>query len=330
MVDSDFAALYIMRKLVLPSIILLIVVFFVVRGFWNNQLSPVSSEKSTIIFVVDKGEGFSKVTDNLKKAKLIKSSLAFMALGKQSGLDNKVLAGTFRLAPSYSARDILRALTSQPLDNWVTLIEGWRVEEMADKLNKELKIDKGEFLKIAKEGYMFPDTYLFPKDYSASQIVEKLQNTFDMKYSDDLKMKIKKLGLTEKEGVILASIVEREARSDKARTDVASILLKRLKIGMGLNADATVQYILGYQKDEKSWWKRHLTRTDLKTPSLYNTYLHSGLPPTPICNPSLASLIAVANADSSTPYLYYIHDSKGIPHYGKTLEEHNQNVANYP
>ena len=319
-----------MKKLLLPIIILLIILFFVVRGFWNSQLSPVSTDQTAIIFVVDKGEGFSKVTDDLKKAKLIKSSLAFMILGKQSGLDSKVLAGTFRLSPSFSARDILKVLSSQPLDNWVTLIEGWRVEEMAAKLSSELGVSSSEFLKIAKEGYMFPDTYLFPKDYSVSQIVEKLQNTFDQKYSDELKSKIKKLGLTEKEGVILASIVEREARSDKAREDVASILLKRLKIGMGLNTDANIQYILGYQPSEKTWWKRHLTRDDLKTPSPYNTYLHSGLPPTPICNPSLASLTAVANADSSTPYLYYIHDSKGVPHYGKTLEEHNQNVANYP
>ena len=99
---------------------------------------------------------------------------------------------------------------------------------------------------------------------------------------------------------------------------------------MGLNADATIQYILGYQPNEKSWWKRHLTRDDLKVPSPYNTYLYVGLPPTPICNPSLSSLTAVASADPSTPYLYYYHDSKGISHYGKTLDEHNQNVANYP
>ena len=124
--------------------------------------------------------------------------------------------------------------------------------------------------------------------------------------------------------------MEREARSDQARTDVASILLKRFKIGMGLNADATIQYMLGYQKNEKSWWKRNLTKDDKKVDSPYNTYLYRGLPPAPICDPGLSSLTAVANADSDTPYLYYYHDSEGNSYYTKTLEEHNQNVANYP
>ncbi|MFA5932744.1 MAG: endolytic transglycosylase MltG [Microgenomates group bacterium] len=211
----------------------------------------------------------------------------------------------------------------------VTLIEGWRVEEMAEKLNKELGIKNKDFLVVAKEGYMFPDTYFFEPDASASAVAKKLRSTFDLKYDADLQAKIKKLGLTSSEGVILASIVEREARSDEARKMVASILLKRLKIDMGLNVDAGIQYALGYQQAEKSWWKRNLTKDDLKINSPYNTYIHAGFPPTPICNPSLSSLEAIANADSKTPYLYYFHDSQGVSHYSKTLEEHNQQIADY-
>ena len=328
-------------KKYIAFIIFIIIIIFILRGWWNSQLDSVSSDKTSTIFVIDKGENFSKVAEDLKRENLIKSSWAFTIFAKQSGLSNKIQAGTFRLSKSYSAAETLKVLTNQPLDTWVTLIEGWRVEEMAKKLNSQLGVDEKEFIKTAKEGYMFPDTYLFPKDYSVSQIVKKLRDTFDQKYSDDLKIKIKEKGLTAEQGVILASIVEREARSDKARTEVASILLKRLNIGMALNADATIQYILGYQPEENppagtksdlvgGWWKRHLTREDLKVKSPYNTYLHSGLPPTPICNPSLASLQAVANADSSTPYLYYYHDSKGNSHYGKTLEGHNANVSNNP
>lgn len=300
------------------------------KGWWGSQLAAVSDDKSTKIFVVDKGESFSKVVNDLKKQNLIKSPFIFTIFAKHSNLSSKIQSGTFRLSPSYSARDTLNALTDKPLDTWVTLLEGWRGEEMAKKLSDELGVQSSEFLKVAKEGYMFPDTYLFPKDYSAKQIAGRLEDTFDQRYSDELKSKIKALGLTEGQGVILASIVEREARSDKARTEVASILLKRFKIGMGLNADATLQYILGYQKDEKSWWKRNLTEEDKMVKSAYNTYLHAGLPPAPICNPGLASLKAVANADSSTPYLYYYHDSKGNSYYAKTLEEHNENVANHP
>lgn len=322
-----------MRKLI-TIIIFITVIILITKWWWNSQLSPVSSDKSTKIFVVDRGESFPKIAEDLKKADLIKSSWIFNLYGKQSGLASKIQAGTFRLSKSYSAKEILKALTDQPLDVWITLLEGWRIEEMAKKLNEQLGIDEKEFIKLAVEGYMFPDTYLFPKDYSPQQIAQRLKSTFEQKYSDDLRRKIKSLGLTETQGVVLASIVEREARSQQARVMVASILLKRFKIGMGLNVDATIQYILGYQKDENppagGWWKRDLTKDDLTVESPYNTYLHSGFPPSPICNPGLSSLTAVASADPSTPYLYYYHDAKGESHYAKTLEEHNQNVANYP
>ena len=307
----------------------LLVLFFIFKFWWSSQLTAVSSDKTTQIFVIDKGEAFSKIVANLKKEKLIKSPQAFSALANQSNLSSKVQPGTFRLSPSMTSREILKTLSENPLDDWVTLLEGWRIEEMAEKLNTELGIDKAQFLKVAKEGYMFPDTYLFPRDYSAEQIAEKLRSTFDLKYSDALKAKIKALGLTETQGVILASIVEREARSLEVRTNVASILLKRFKINMALNADATIQYALGYQNSEKSWWKKRVLYEDLKIDSAYNTYTHSGFPPAPISNPSLSSLTAVANADSSTPYLYYFHDSKGNTYYGRTLEEHNINVANH-
>ncbi len=318
-----------MKKLILP-IIFIALIFFLINGWWNSQLSPVSKDTDTKVFVVSKGEGFSRVSDDLKKENLTKNSWSFYLYGRQSGLVGRLQAGTFRLSPSMSSQEILKVLTDNPLDIWVTLIEGWRIEEMAQKLSDELGVQSSEFLKVAKEGYMFPDTYLFQKDVTEEQIVKRLRDTFELKYSQDLRNKIKFKGLTEAEGVILASIVEREARTDGVRKMVASILLKRLKIGMGLNADATIQYALGYQQDEKSWWKRHLTHDDLAIKSSYNTYINSGLPPTPICNPSLSSLQAVADADTSIPYLYYYHDSKGNSYYAKSLEEHNANVANNP
>ena len=136
-------------KKILAFIIIIIVAIFMARSWWNGQLSPVSSDKSTQIFVVSKGENLSKVIDQLKKDNLIKSAFAFSMLSKQTGLSSKIQAGTFRLSPSDSARDVLNTLTTQPLDNWVTLIEGWRVEEMAEKLNGDLKIDKQHLFKVA-------------------------------------------------------------------------------------------------------------------------------------------------------------------------------------
>ncbi|MBU1031435.1 endolytic transglycosylase MltG [Patescibacteria group bacterium] len=318
-----------MKKFI-SIIVIIVFIIFIVRGWWNNQLAQVSSDQSSKVFVIGKGMGVSEIAKKLKEDNLIKSELVFKLYVRQNNLTNNLQAGSYKLSPSMSVSELLENIQAGSTDTWITLIEGWRIEEMAEKLSSELGVQSSEFLKNAKEGYMFPDTYLLPKDFTVEQIVKKLRDNFDVKYSDELKSRIRALGLTEDQGVILASIVEREARSDEARKMVASILLKRFKIGMGLNADATIQYILGYQSSEKSWWKRHLTRDDLKINSPYNTYLHRGLPPTPICNPGLASLQAVANADSSTPYLYYYHDSEGNSHYGKTLEEHNQNIATYP
>lgn len=318
-----------MKKFITLALII-VFIFFLARGWWGKQLGPLSSDTSPKVFVVTKGAGVSEIAKKLKENNLIRSELAFKLYVKQNNLASKLQAGSYKLSPSMSVSQILNALQSGSEDAWITLIEGWRVEEMAEKLNQELGIPKADFLKNAKEGYMFPDTYLFPKQATVKYITDTLKNTFDARLTDELKSKIKSKGLTIEEGVILASIVEREGRSDNVRKMVASILLKRFNIDMVLNADATIQYALGYQKSEKSWWKRHLSRDDLKIESPYNTYLYAGLPPKPIANPSLSSLNAVANADPSTPYLYYYHDSKGSSYYGKTLEEHNQNVANYP
>ncbi|MBI2330227.1 endolytic transglycosylase MltG [Candidatus Daviesbacteria bacterium] len=318
-----------MKKLI-TIIIVIIIIIFIANGWWNSQLAGVSSDESTKVFVIAKGAGVSEIAKNLKEANLIKSELVFKFYVKQNNLTNKLQAGSYKLSPAMSTQEILKALQSGSEDLWITLPEGWRVEEMAEEINSKFEIRNSNFLAAAKEGYMFPDTYLFPKEATVGYIIDTLRKTFDSRFADELRSKIRSQGLAEDQGVILASIVEREARSDKAREMVASILLKRFKIGMALNADATVQYALGFQKSENSWWKRHLSFDDLKIDSPYNTYTHAGLPPKPISNPGLSSLKAVANADSSIPYLYYYHDSKGISHFAKTLEEHNQNVANYP
>ncbi|MDO8429298.1 MAG: endolytic transglycosylase MltG [Candidatus Daviesbacteria bacterium] len=319
-----------LRKLVLP-LFLIVVIFFIGKAYYGNLLSPVNpSNNLEKRFIVFQGEGVASIADRLYLEKLIKSPLAFKLLAKQSpNLSENIQFGDFHLSSSQSSEEILKELTEGVVEKWVTLLEGWRVEEMAEKLNAELKIDNKEFVKAAKsqEGYLFPDTYLFDPDSSVEGIIAELKANFDKKYDSDLQQQIKSKGLTPSEGVILASIVEREARSFEVRKMVASILLKRLKIEMGLNADATIQYILGYQPEEKSWWKRYLSRDDLKIESKYNTYLHRGLPPTPIASPSLSSLKAVAEADSSTPYFYYYHDLQGNSYYSETLEEHNLKVS---
>lgn len=321
-------------RFVVLIFLIAVIGFFVYRYLTIDNLGAVNPDDTKVqAFVVNKGETTLEVAQGLEKQGLIKSVQSFIDLVKKEGKDGSIKAGTYKLSPSMNAPEVLKNLELGVVDNWVTLLEGLRVEEYADKLKNQLGIDKAAFLKVAKEGYMFPDTYLFNKDATAETIAGTLRDTFDRRFNEDLKSKMKAKGLTPEQGVIMASIIEREARSDQRRTEVAGILLKRLKIGMALNADATVHYAKDSQelkqkgKIAKYWTP--ITQADYQdVVSPYNTYLHSGLPPAPICNPSLSSLKAVANADPSTPYLYYYHDPRGNTYYATTLEEHNRNVSN--
>jgi UPF0755 protein len=314
--------------------ILLVIIFFAGKWYLNFLAAPVNAQGSLQAFVVKKGEAVSEIADRLESEKLIKSSFIFKYLYHQKFDGTPVQAGDFKLSSAMSTEEIIKNLSQGSVDKWVTLLEGWRNEQMAQVLHRELGIAEDDFIKQAKQGYMFPDTYLFNPKATVATIVSTLENTFDSKYTKELQEQIKKNGLTADQGVILASIVEREARSDAVRTQVASILLKRLKIGMALNADATVQYAKDSQALKRGpfakFWQP-VTQEDYKNiVSPFNTYLNPGLPPSPICNPSVSSLNAVANANSNTPYLYYYHDLKGNSYYAKTLDEHNQNVANHP
>lgn len=322
----------------LGLIVLMIIMVALPYFYWMNLNSPLNPNGKVKVFVVQKGEAIDSIANRLQNEGFIRSALMFRLYLRNSGLARQIQAGDFKLSPAMNLDEIAQTMSEGSLDKWVTLIEGWRDEEMAKELLTVYGIPTTAFLQIAREGYMFPDTYLINKDATVADVVSILRNTFDQRYSDDLQAKVRANGLTADQGVILASIVEREARSDEVRQKVASILLKRFKIGMGLEADATVQYAkdsreLGALSDEQKlkfkFWQPVTSDDYRNVVSPFNTYLHAGLPPSPICNPSFSSLKAVTNADSSTPYLYYYHDSKGNSYYAKTLDEHNENVAKY-
>lgn len=320
-------------KILLIFLGLLVVLLLGVRAFYNSLLSPVDQNNQELkLFVIPPGQSSSEIADNLGKSGLIKSPFAFKYLAKTSGLGEKIQAGDFKLSPSMSAEEILKELTVGVVDKWVTLIEGWRIEEMARELSAKLKVQSVKFVGSARkdEGYLFPDTYLLNPDMTEEDVIGILKTNFEKKFTDELRAKIRSQGLTEGEGVILASIVEREGRSDEVRVEVASILLKRLNIGMKLDADATVQYAKDtaeYKTNKNLKFWEPIAQVDYQeVRSNYNTYLHRGLPPGPICNPSLSALEAVAEAHD-TNYLYYFHNSKGESFYAEDLETHNQNVA---
>lgn len=287
----------------------------------NNQISK--------IFVIKQGEPLNTIVNNLANEGLIRNKIIFYLIVKQLGIERKIQAGDFSLSANMSAIELAKNLTHGTLDVWVTLIEGTRKEEMAQIISKNLDIPEIEFIKLADEGYLFPDTYLIPRTATAEIVLSIIKNNFKNKFNEELHSLVKNKKLTEKQVLILASLVEREARQQSSREKVASIILKRYLADWPLQIDATVQYTLGYQVEEKNWWKKDLTNEDKKIDSSYNTYKNKGLPPEPICNPSLSSIKAVINADENTPYWYYLTDKNGVMRYAVTLEEQQNNINKY-
>lgn len=303
----------------------------ILAGFlwWKDAIAAVdSTDSKPTVFVIARGEGARSVATRLAAEKLTRSSTGFFVLVKMMGIERNLQAGDYRLNRTMDASTVAQALTHGTLDVWITTLEGWRTEEIATKLSQELAIPEREFLRVAHEGYMFPDTYRIPKDATVSAIVQLFQANFDKKVDAQLRNEAKKTGLSFDEVITLASIVEREGRSDNDRPIIAGIFLRRLKADMALETDATIQYAIGYQPAEKSWWKKYLTDDDKKVVSPFNTYRNPGLPPHPISNPGLASIKAVIYP-KETEYWYYIHDPTGMAHYAKTIMEHNANVSKY-
>lgn len=316
-----------MKKSII-TICILIILLGVGILWWKQGLSPINPNSNEYkIFVVENGQGIREIAKNLHDQGLIKDQVAFFLLTKKLDLDKKIEAGDYRLSPSMSADQIATDLTHGILDIWVTIPEGQRADEISDTLkNKIPSYDETWRAKLEEnEGYLFPDTYLIPKDATVDLVIKTMRDNFDNKYAA---LNINKTNLSKDQIVTIASLVEREAKNDNDRPLVASVILNRFDIGMKLDIDATIQYALGYQADEKRWWKRSLTQNDLLLNSPYNTYTHAALPPTPISNPGLASLEAVVNP-AITNFLYYISDAKGNNHYATTLEGHRENIKKY-
>lgn len=297
--------------------------------WWQYSISPVDPSNTTpVIITVSSGEGAKAIAADLESKNLIHSKTGFYLLVKLLSIEKDLQAGDFRMNKSMDARTIALTMTHGILDVWVTTLEGWRDTEVATQLSKDLDIPEDQFLQYAHEGYMFPDTYLIPRDATASAIVDMFTENFNKKVTPQMREDAKKTGLTFAQTITLASLVEREGKTDSDRPVIAGILLNRIKQNMALQVDATLQYALGYQPFEKTWWKKELTDDDKKINSPYNTYINTGLPPGPIANPGLASIKA-AIYPAATDYLYYIHDQTGAVHYAKTIEEHNANIQKY-
>ncbi len=319
-------------KAIVVGLLLAVVVAGTGFWWWSSQILPPNpNNDEKVAFVVTKAQTGSEIIANLAAQGLIRSPLAAKLYLYIADLQNKLQAGSFVVSRNLTLAQIFQTLTGPATDVWVTFPEGWRQEQIAIRLDATLgNVPEGNFHwqdfvsgTIGLEGQLFPDTYLLPRAASASDVIRIMTTTFATKTNLDPK--------ADKDTLILASLVEREGKTDADRPVIAGILTKRLKAGWPLQVDATVQYAQDNDRCKNAgvitckYWE---PVTDAKFPSLYNTYLHPGLPPTAIANPGLASIQA-AQSPTDTPYWFYIHDNQGQVHYAKTSTEHAANIDKY-
>ena len=331
-----------MKRLFIPLLFIVVLLVVSVAGFswWRINSKPVSFEEQKTRFVIPKGRSATQIGGALFEERLIRNPLVFKIYVQVTGKAKKIQSGQYTLSPNFTLKEIVVRLTSGPEELWVTIPEGLRREEIVEKFISGLEMDgeessvfRQEFLAESEgqEGFLFPDTYLFPREATASQVVSKLRNTFEAK-TESLQEDIGRSNYTLNEIVTLASIIERETKKGDERPTVAGIYYKRLENGVLLQADATVQYAVADERCpvngvQCNWWPV-ITRQDWEINSPYNTYKFPGLPPAPIASPGLTSLEAAVSPLESD-YWYYIHDKDGIIHFASTLEEHNRNVNIY-
>lgn len=311
---------------------------------------PVAVTGESVKLKVAEGANGDDIARQLEKAGIIAGGGRFGTLAGLMGVQGELAAGDYEFQKGLPAAEVIQRLRKGIVlpTLTVTIPEGRRLEEVAALLEKQGLTTAQDFIAAASatdypmafvqakppgstlEGYLFPDTYFFVKNLTARQIVERLLSTFDERFNQELRAAAEQQNLTLHQAVTLASIVEREAQMPEERGLIAAVFLNRLKQGIPLQADPTVQYAIATPDSvsKDGWWKRDLTVDDLKTKSPYSTYANPGLPPGPIASAGLASLRAVANP-APVKYLYFVAKGDGSHAFAETLDEHNRNVQKY-
>lgn len=302
-------------------------------SIWGDRSHPGTTQH----IIVARGSTFHDIAAQLAAAGIIPSQTTFRLYAKLTHADTTAHAGEFRFEPHQTAAQVLQQLENggAQVAKWVTIPEGFTAKQIAQRLQDEGIGDAGAYEAAFLhdsivvggvrtknlEGYLFPSTYLIPNDASPKTVEDILTAQFRKELPRDAARKARARGLSIPQIVTLASLIEREAKADDERPLMAGVYYNRLRLGMPLEVDASIEYALPEHHDV-------ITYADLKTDSPYNTYLHQGLPPTPIANPGAPSLEAAFNPKPS-PYLYYVYKGNGHHVFARTLAEQNANIAKY-
>lgn len=285
-----------------------------------------------IAIKIKRGETLSQVADKLYSEGVIGHPFWFKIWAKLTRNERKIRSGYYVFDKPTPIRKALRTLMlGRSAEIKITIPEGTTIREIADILHEECDIDKERFLQLTHdgeyvrkfginanslEGYLFPESYLIPYEEVPEEIIPRMVNQFFCVFTDEFRSRAEELGFTMEEIITLASLVEKEAAVEHEKPIISGIYLKRLKKGLLLQCDATIQYILPKRKPR-------LTYADLKIPSEYNTYLNKGLPPTPIASPGKSSIVA-ALWPKKTDYLYFVARGDGTHTFSKSLDKHNK------
>ncbi len=295
------------------------------NGISETALDP--KDKTERSIHIEKGASTSSIGDILEEKKIIKSAFAFKVYTLLHRYDGQYQAGYYAMAPSMKTNEIAKILATGKTNNiQFTIPEGYTEYEIRDRLAEIGLVDKEEFTSLLEgggfrtqysflknaqkgdhylEGYLFPSTYTVPANADGDYIITAMLNGYSTVFTDEYRARAKKLGYTENEIIIIASIIEKEAAIDSDRAAVASVIYNRLKDGMALQMDSTVQYVLSFDNNRK----KDLTIDDTQVKSRYNTYKHAGLPPGPICCPGEKSIQAALYPEK-TSYMYFILSDK--------------------
>ncbi|HEY7472498.1 MAG TPA: endolytic transglycosylase MltG [Gemmatimonadota bacterium] len=310
---------------------LLLLTVLGVAWLWAASRAPERSDSVRI--VVETGTPVRALGRRLEEAAVIRSALLFEIWLRAGGNAGSIQAGTYEIPPGASLPGVVDILlTGRTLLATVTIPEGLRLEQQAGVAARELGVDSAAFVAAATdstfadslgiqaptlEGYLFPETYRVDPATDARELVRLMVGEFHRTFDHDWRERAEDLGRTVDEIVTLASIVEEEARVPEERPVIAGVYWNRLRIGMKLEADPTVQYALGSHR-------RRVLYRDLEVDSPYNTYLYPGLPPGPIASPGRASLEATLYPDS-VPWLFFFATGEGGRHtFSTTFAEHNR------
>ena len=326
----------------MKKIFLIIILIILAVVAWCGYVIYVPNNFTTIAINVESGANVKKIAQALKAKGIIKSESAFIWYSRLTGADSKLVIGIHQLESGASSKQIIKQLETKIAyqEKSITIIEGWKLSDIAAYLETSGVVSSADFLAAAKidnwrdqydfladrkitslEGFIFPDTYRIYDDATAKDVIKKTLDNFNNKLTSQLLSDIDKSGHSLLQIVTMASIIEREALYDEDRAMIADIFWKRIEAGIGLQSDATVNYVTGKKTSRPSY-------ADLQVDSPYNTYKYRGLTPGPISNPGMASIKA-AIYPTDNPYCYFLTDDTGRAHFGKTYADHQANIVKY-